>query len=188
MNTHPRAQSSSLLRRATTGGVAPSSTPPVTLSPSVGFVVRPSRSQWLSTPLAGVGCDADRQLIHQRQMSGPSRVGTARGFSIQALAAREDAQDWPAFRRAGLLHRHCSTSLTTSPRPRAGGLFRAGGRGCRPAHAIHFNAADHVYQNLVQPLPSHSTKSFRLGSVDVDDPRARRLEACSRIPCMRFNP
>lgn len=123
MNTNSRAGSPSLLRRATTGGVAPSSTPPVT-------------------------------LIHQRQMSGPSRVGTARGFSIQALAAREDAQDWPAFRRAGLFHRHCFMTSLTCPRPRAGGLFRAGGRGCTPAHAIHFNAADHVSQNLVQPLPA----------------------------------
>lgn len=187
MNTHPRAQSSSLLRRATTGGVAPSSTPPVTqfAGGQSGLGVPGTRPD---SPLAGVGCDADRQLIHKRQMSGSSRVGTARGFSIQALAAREDAQDWSAFRRAGLFHRHCFMTSLTCPRPRAGGLFRAGGRGCTPAHAIHFNAADHVSQNLVQPLPSHSTKSFRLGSVDVDDPRARRLEACSRIPCMRFNP
>lgn len=69
MNTNSRAGSPSLLRRATTGGVAPSSAPPVT-------------------------------LIHQRQMSGPS-------CSIQALAAREDVQDWSASCRAGLLHRHC---------------------------------------------------------------------------------
>lgn len=158
MNTHPRAQFSSLLRRATTGGGAPSSTPPVTqfAGGQSGLGVPGSRPR---SPLAGVGCDADRQLIHKRQMSGPSRVGTARGFSIQALAAREDAQDWPAFRRAGLFHRHCSS--LTCPRPRAGGLFRAGGRGCRPAHAIHFNAADHVSQNLVQPLPSHSQVSCR---------------------------
>lgn len=81
MNTNSRAGSPSLLRRATTGGVAPSSTPPVTLLQPVAMVTVANQRD--TRPLAGVGCDVDRQLIHQRQMSGPS-------CSIQALAARED--------------------------------------------------------------------------------------------------
>lgn len=84
-------------------------------------------------PLAGAGCDADRQLLShdQPQRTDPSRIGEMRRFrsSQSSGVVGHEPQDRP-LRRAGLFHRHCfilPSSLTG--RGFGSGLFPGIGRG-----------------------------------------------------------
>ncbi len=137
------------------------------------FLPRPPVDQFagglrsrLPNPLAGAGCEADRQLsLHdQPQRTDPSRIGEMRRFrSGHSLGVVGHEPQDRSLWRAGLFHRHCfilPSSLTG--RGFGSGPFSGIGRGrANVPDATIFNAADDRLDNLVKPLPTHIRVSRR---------------------------
>lgn len=120
-------------------------------------------------PLAGAGCEADRQLLShdQPQRTDPSRIGEMRRFRSgqSSGVVGHEPQDRP-LRRAGLFHRRSFMLISSlTGRGFGSGPFSGIGRGrANVPDATIFNAADDRLDNLVKPLPAHSSVSNRYGT------------------------
>jgi hypothetical protein len=120
------------------------------------------------SPLAGAGCDADRQLYHFHRGSGSVGLGKAPAAWVGKccrLSGKRSPRTVDLLVRPDLTGAAPTASFFHSLRDLGPfTLWRDGGRGYLPSRNVfgrhlQFQLADHAPRKLIDPLPSHNALS-----------------------------